>query len=616
MTSNPIQRYIPYLESGFTDMWVLTMSDSLDLINMLEAACISHFSLHVGCRNKNESGGEGAQNRVSPPMPPFYLYVTGGRADQPRREPMKHVVALAKAEVEENPLASPAMREFAGVRLRDAEKRATRILEKHELAAPIPIDRVKLHDSAKPKQLRNFPCMKFSSWLKFLLDTDRVPSQLCGCGDMASMNAKLREFWGRYEQIHPTHPLFQMQRDGQVDLSFMLPVSLKRSGLGMNFVGNTWGNQFMFACMLRKLFKKRPQVLDNLVLAYAQDMAELFNSGVSNADGTVTIRCCHLGTKGDLPALARMGNMLHTFSNVPRAASSRKSCEGICWMCKAGQENPDVPFEDVSGQPLWEATLGCQNAWHETPPILTGVPWLQTEHWSFFKTDIWHNLHLGIAKHFTASAFVSLLEILPLNGASMDDKIRWLDECYKDYCARKRVSPHVEEIGRDTLSWPQASSCPVGSWNKGSASTHFMKFLEDLCLQNAAECAGDPLLQAIATGTKAMNSVMSALYGEGFFIHWTKAEKIAKLWLLFLQKYAMCARLVYRHGRSRFALVPKLHMLHHGCMRLLRQAELAKQNGTRWTVNPLGESVQQQEDFIGKPSRLSRRVSAKQIHAR
>ena len=119
-----------------------------------------------------------------------------------------------------------------------------------------------------------------------------------------------------------------------------------------------------------------------------------------------------------------------------------------------------------------------------------------------------------------------------------------------------------------------------------------------------------------ATGTKAMNTVMSTLYGEGFFIHWTKAEKIGKLWLLFLQKYALCARLVYRLGRSRFALVPKLHMLHHGCMRLLREAEQAKKNGTRWTVNPLGESVQQQEDFIGKPSRLSRRVSAKQIHAR
>ena len=66
---------------------------------------------------------------------------------------MKHVVALARAEVEENPLASPAMREFAGVRLRDAEKRATRILEKHELAAPIPIDRVKLHEAETAQKL-------------------------------------------------------------------------------------------------------------------------------------------------------------------------------------------------------------------------------------------------------------------------------------------------------------------------------------------------------------------------------------------------------------------------------------------------------------------------------
>ena len=85
VTSNPIQRFISYLESGFTDVWVLTMSDSRDLINMLEAACISHFSIHVGCRNQSETGGEGALNRANPPMSSFYLYVTGGMADQPRR---------------------------------------------------------------------------------------------------------------------------------------------------------------------------------------------------------------------------------------------------------------------------------------------------------------------------------------------------------------------------------------------------------------------------------------------------------------------------------------------------------------------------------------------------
>ena len=84
ISANPILRFISYLEMGFTDMWVLTKSNSVELISMLEAACISHFSLHVGCRNQNNSGGEGSLNKEYS-EPPFFLYVTGGRADQFRR---------------------------------------------------------------------------------------------------------------------------------------------------------------------------------------------------------------------------------------------------------------------------------------------------------------------------------------------------------------------------------------------------------------------------------------------------------------------------------------------------------------------------------------------------
>lgn len=59
ITCNPIQRFISYREVGFTDMWVVTMCDSVDSISMLEAACIALFSAHVGCRNKAETGGKG-----------------------------------------------------------------------------------------------------------------------------------------------------------------------------------------------------------------------------------------------------------------------------------------------------------------------------------------------------------------------------------------------------------------------------------------------------------------------------------------------------------------------------------------------------------------------------
>lgn len=106
------------------------------------------------------------------------------------------------------------------------------------------------------------------------------------------------------------------------------------------------------------------------------------------------------------------------------------------------------------------------------------------------------------------------------------------------------------------------------------------------------------------------------MYHEGFFIRSSRAMKIGKHWLLFLQQYTLATSIVHSRGLNRFAVIPKLHMLHHGALRLIREAQRAEEDGTIWTINPLAESVQLQEDWIGRPSRLSRRVSPRQIHLR
>ena len=85
VTCHPPRRFEWYLERGYTCMWVLAQSDSLDLIHMLEAALTHEFAKHVGCINKPHTGGEGALNRANVPSnPPYYTYVVGGRADQHR----------------------------------------------------------------------------------------------------------------------------------------------------------------------------------------------------------------------------------------------------------------------------------------------------------------------------------------------------------------------------------------------------------------------------------------------------------------------------------------------------------------------------------------------------
>lgn len=84
VTCNPIQRYPSYMAMGFHEMHVIAASHSIDLIHMIEAALVMEFHKHVGCRNKEGTGGEGALNKPNRPPGPYFVYVTGGRADQPR----------------------------------------------------------------------------------------------------------------------------------------------------------------------------------------------------------------------------------------------------------------------------------------------------------------------------------------------------------------------------------------------------------------------------------------------------------------------------------------------------------------------------------------------------
>ena len=56
-------------------MWLLATSTSADLIHMLKAALICQYCLHVGCRDRKGSGGEGFLNRNDAPPGPYYAYI-------------------------------------------------------------------------------------------------------------------------------------------------------------------------------------------------------------------------------------------------------------------------------------------------------------------------------------------------------------------------------------------------------------------------------------------------------------------------------------------------------------------------------------------------------------
>ena len=111
--------------------------------------------------------------------------------------------------------------------------------------------------------------------------------------------------------------------------------------------------------------------------------------------------------------------------------------------------------------------------------------------------------------------------------------------------------------------------------------------------------------------TKLMNTFLSVLYSEGFWIEAEKGGKLGRLLRAFLVLYQKCSMLAMRKQLNRFPHVPKGHMMSHTAELMIWESEQGE-----WIINPLSTGNQQQEDFIGRPCRLSRRVHAARLHLR
>ena len=90
-----------------------------------------------------------------------------------------------------------------------------------------------------------------------------------------------------------------------------------------------------------------------------------------------------------------------------------------------------------------------------------------------------------------------------------------------------------------------------------------------------------------------------------------RALKLGNLLTKFLVLYGRMASISHSLGLSRFQHVPKGHMLDHTAFSMTSQAATSA-----WVENPLATSNQMQEDYIGRPSRLSRRVHVARLHTR
>ena len=560
------------------------------------------------------------------------------------------VVRSAKGFVEDVGAAaavkSRGMLELSRCSEKNAERDCHRVLaEKLKLSLPVPLSMLDTGDDLR------LPVLRLRDWAQFLFDTNNSHI-LCG---MTQPSHKMEEdileaFWANFRKQVPDHPVFERERQGLVQLRKCYPLNLhgdegrgrkrtavlvmnfhsvlgrglrekqkkrKRGGgthrvpMLANYHGHTMTSRFLLAALPKALYTGNNEHVWNLLMNLAAEEAEfMFTTGVTDhLTGRGQFHMCVVHITGDWPWLVDSGYLLRSFRNVQkhkaRAPGPGRRAPpppvGICHLCKAGQIGWD--FEQINTRnPRWLGTMFSQSLtdeWAEPSPLCR-IAHPDGQMGSMWMFDTFHTWHLGVAKAFLGSFLALLSELQP--GGNIDDRFASLSDAYIAWCKLHRRRRHVTRLSKELIGWPSTTQFPNGAWHKGDLSSTLMAWVQHRFENEGA--AWPPMLKLAGESAKLANSFLKTLYNSEAWLTPTNARFAGSQCLDFLKNYAALAKAACEERRPLWILQPKHHALHHLAIYLLDGCSRGH------VLNCLCFSTQADEDFIGRPSRLARRVTA------
>eukprot|EP00438_Fugacium_kawagutii_P008106 Skav222127 [mRNA] locus=scaffold1181:657045:658682:+ [translate_table: standard] len=460
----------------------------------------------------------------------------------------------------------------------------------------------------------------------------------------------LSTFWRNYRKEHPTHAVFEMAANNEVQLQNTIPLVLHGDGgrttkkqplevvsvcpvLGLdtvhgvlrctcedhviyegkrkrhplaqrlNLKNTSYATHFLLCAFPLKKFKSTPGILQSMLKAISENLGEVCRQGLScNHSGSdYHFSFAVLGLKGDQEWHARCGLLNRTYLNV--GCANPIPC---CSDCGAG--GAGVPFEDISEGAAWRATMYSEAPWDSLPPFAS-IPFANWSHGDasrFFKRDPFHIFRLGIARNFIGSAIVYLcmqgMFDSPGDRRGMDDRLARAFSAFMLWCAGHSVSPaSFRSFSRQKLHLSTAGAFP---WMGCKASDtilllRWLRFFTNLQLQSGISTS---MLRILAGGCEN-GLAFQGIYRHGIWLSNSCREKLMKNAHRFLVSYAKLAAEAYQQNLQLWAMVPKFHSFCH------IKVDLEPCREKDYYLNPAVWCCSMSEDFIGRVSRQSRRVS-------
>lgn len=560
----------------------------------------------------------------------------------------KDCVEQAKAASKTDPCT--VLARIARAKLESADEPLFQALRSCGLAMGVSVTNLALDDSFKYPSLHPKDLLQTVAEAGFLHKAIGVPVAKC--------HEVFPDFWRKYQRQFPQHDLFGVR---DLDFAHVVPYFLHGDGgrtykkdsililsmfpalgagtrknpvnlqpvpgcgakrphpdghggdfsAGVNLLGNTLANRFLFTAMKVEFYKKNRGRFDELINLWARAMRDMFETGfVFNGE---TWRIAVLGLTGDAPFLREAGFHNRSFSNVRKSATSTKKLPGICWLCDAGSTDGSA-FEDVDiVDGMWTQRVGPQNPlpWDVPSPLLAHLLCDQNNLAGFYLPDIFHIHYLGTGKDFAASSLLYIMKVC-FKTRKLKDALTPLNSKLAEYMRNNKGERcHFgKRITLELLGYSSSRSYPSGRWSKGADTAFMCKYVEHLVseiIKEGGDGSADEIILAIRDACCALGQYMRLLFSASFWFTPTEAWESVVSGCEFARLFIRLAVLSTRKKLCLYKVKPKLHMYMHILLFSFTQFQVDRHA----VVNPLAYSTFQCEDFVGRVAKTSRRVSAK-----
>ena len=421
-------------------------------------------------------------------------------------------------------------------------------------------------------------------------------------------NAVLRRPRGHCDQCYVNEPAAKRFRTnaGAATASKFIPLWSYQVS---NLKHHPYLSKFMLAVLPHKVYKTS-EFLDELVRRISEDMNKLFHNGLEMHGKKW--RFAVIGWKGDLDWFRKIAGLTRCYKKV------LKQGEHCCHECAAGCEQ--YPFEETGYCPQWAETIFFDRPWQSSPPI-SQIPFQANVPEKILRRDPFHIAKLGVFRDLIGSAVVTMARLQYFHQHGPEDKNdihTVLNRAYSHFAFFCKTTGHTPSLHSFSVYFFNAPNRKSFAWvnAKGSDAMILLKWLAVFSASLAKNPLAEshmPILSQIHKTVGLALEWQNCMYAHGLWMSRHCAASFCQSLQAFLSAYNRLAYMcLHDLKQAGFALKPKLHLLSHMCVEMATLLE----KGIDPVLSPLCWNCESNEDVIGKASRLSRRVSARQTSKR